>query len=656
MILSKKHIFLTTLLSLISAGQSTLQNSSNNQARQMLLRESMLKEQIKNSNSSLDNVLNIEDQFDSTNVPIKLLITPTDIEEYYQIKLNRIKDDIMGLEMIQSILDTSFGSRNFGYDYFYNFNQKELWERSIPPEKYILSPGDEIIISIWGQTQRREKKILGRDGAVFIDDIGQVQLGGKNLVDAQTFVEKRLSMVYESISGDNPQTYVDLSHGKISGKTLSFTGNVNSPGFHIVTPYVHPLNSIIYAGGIDTTGSLRNILFYRNDILIDTLDLYDYLIDGLPKNKLFIRDGDRIHVPNRLIKVTISGEVLRPGNFEMENGETLLKAVTFAGGYKKNKNFFIHLQRDNTISGISESESKYLSWSDLGSIICQDGDKITISSFQDQIEYIYVYGFDEKPIKIPYEENMSIKSVINMFGGIKMKNNINKWSSEVSHRYDNIINNISLDDIISGRNDPLLFPNNQITFRKNLNYEIPGTIKISGAVNNAGSLPVSPHGDSLINIIELAGGKRTNALSEGVQIFRDSLRLGWQNESMLILPGDSIVILYDQGTIEILGEVNAPGIYEIGNKSISVNKAIGMSGGININGSRKNIFVIYPNGMVQSASRRFGRTSIKSGSTLIVGSKSPSEYQTTLETTEKLAGIIGSLATLMLVINSTTTN
>ena len=117
MILSKKHIFLTTLLSLISAGQSTLQNSSNNQARQMLLRESMLKEQIKNSNSSLDNVVNIEDQFDSTNVPIKLLITPTDIEEYYQIKLNRIKDDIMGLEMIQSILDTSFGSRNFGYDY-----------------------------------------------------------------------------------------------------------------------------------------------------------------------------------------------------------------------------------------------------------------------------------------------------------------------------------------------------------------------------------------------------------------------------------------------------------------------------------------------------------------------------------------------------------
>ena len=68
------------------------------------------------------------------------------------------------------------------------------------------------------------------------------------------------------------------------------------------------------------------------------------------------------------------------------------------------------------------------------------------------------------------------------------------------------------------------------------------------------------------------------------------------------------------------------------------------------------IFVIYPNGMVQSASRRFGRTSIKSGSTLIVGSKSPSEYQTTLETTEKLAGIIGSLATLMLVINSTQNN
>ena len=132
--------------------------------------------------------------------------------------------------------------------------------------------------------------------------------------------------------------------------------------------------------------------------------------------------------------------------------------------------------------------------------------------------------------------------------------------------------------------------------------------------------------------------------------------MGWQNESMLILPGDSIVVLYDQGTIEILGEVNAPGIYEIGNKSLSVKKALAMAGGINNLGSKKNMYVIYSNGMVQTASRRLFNISLESGSTLVIGEKNQNEYRTTLETTEKLAGIIGSLATLMLVINSTTSS
>ena len=83
-------------------------------------------------------------------------------QEFYNLKLKRIKDDIIGLNVIESLLDTVGQLNHFGYDYFFNFEQRELWERTIPPASYELSPGDEIIISIWGQTERREKKIIGR--------------------------------------------------------------------------------------------------------------------------------------------------------------------------------------------------------------------------------------------------------------------------------------------------------------------------------------------------------------------------------------------------------------------------------------------------------------------------------------------------------------
>ena len=658
MIYTKNIIFilLVSVNYVFSQSSTQLKNQSDLELRRALMRDQNNLEQIDDSDKSLDELLELEERFDSTNVPIKIIVAPKDIEEYYRLKLKRIKEDIIGLNVIESLLDTVGSIEYFGYDYFYNFEQRELWERAIPPNKYILGAGDEVIISIWGQTERREKKIIGRDGKIFINDIGQLQLGGKSLNEAQEFIEKRLSRVYETIKGNNPQTYVDISHGKISGKTVAFTGYVKSPGFHVVTPYVDPISSLIYAGGIDTTGTLREILFYRNGIIIDTLDVYDYLIDGFPTNDLFIRDGDRIHVPRRIKNITLSGEVLRPAHYEVKSDETLLKAINYAGGLKNENTALIHLKRISSESGKIATESKYLSLEDLGEMKVNDGDSISVSNFMHPLEYIYIYGIDNDPIRMPYEEKMIIQTVVNAFGGTLLNEKKYKWSSEINYKSEDRSVNYLLKDIISGKVNLLLSPNDQITFTKNNKYTIPGTVKITGAINNAGSYPVEEHGEALRNLIVLAGGKRVNALSLGIHIYRDSLRLGWQNDSMLILPGDSIDILYDQGTIEILGEVNVPGIYEIGDKSVSVNKAISMAGGINSYGSKKNIFVVYPNGMVQSARQLIGGPALKSGSTLFVSSKSPSEYQSALDATEKLAGIIGSFATLVLVINSATTN
>jgi len=636
------------------------QNMGQQSNAQIQLRRQMLQQQagaanILDEKQTLDELLLLEEQFDSTNVPVKIIVTPSELEEFYRLKLSRIRDDIIGLNIIESLLDTVGQLKHFGYDYFYNFEQRELWEKTIPPKNYVLGPGDEIIISMWGQTERREKKIIGRDGQIFINGVGQIKVGGLTLSSAQEYIKNLFSRVYETIKGPAPKTYVDLTHGKISGKTVSFTGQIKLRGYHVVTPYIDAITALIYGGGVDTTGSLRQILFIRDGAPIDTLDLYAYLLDGSPPNQHFMRDGDRLHVPNRISKVTVSGEVRRPGHFELKLDENLSDVIKYAGGLKVNALPQVHLARISKQKNGNIINNYYYHWEDLEKINIKDGDSLSVYGNPLKLDYFFVYGLSEMPIQFPYNKNLTLKNAIQLVNSDAILSNSFKWQPRIKYISENINDIIEIRKIFLDEINFEMKPNDRILFFPNSNYIVPGEIKITGAIESEGIYPVPSHGQSLKSIIEQAGGIQTKSLKNGIHIFRDSLRLGWQNTSMLILPGDSISVLFDQNTIEILGEVNAPGIYEINQSTISIKMALAMAGGLNTNGSEKNVYVVYPNGMVKSSRILFSPKLI-SGSTLVVGEKAREEYSTTLETTEKLAGIVGSLATLLLVINSTTSN
>ncbi len=601
----------------------------------------------------LDELLELEEQFDSTNVPVKILVTPAEIESYYRLKLKRLKEDIIGLNVIESLLDTAGRLNYFGYDYFYNFEQRELWERTIPPSDYILGPGDELIISVWGETERREKKILARDGTIFINDIGLIKIGELTLSKAENVIKKRFSRVYATMKGAKANTFIDVTHGKVSGKTLNFTGRVKSPGYHVISPFIDPLTALIYAGGVDTTGSLRDILIMREGSQLDTIDFYKFFIEGQSYRKIFLRESDRIHIPNRGSTVTITGEVMHPGIYELRSTESLGDLLEFAGGMNPGANSLAHLSRLHRINGRIHSMNMYISNTELDTFKINNGDIVTFYKMDYIPSYFHVYGIGSSPIKFPYDSTMSLAKLLKFlsYGPEKIVNK--EWLSQIKIISDGEIRLFELKDILMEKIDYKPNPNDQIIFMKNPLYTIPGTIRVSGAIKQPGLYPVKKNGLPLTQVLLNAGGKLGNALDNGVQIFRDSLRLGWQSDQMLILDGDSISVLYDQNTIEVIGAVNAPGIYGIAKNSITIRSALRMAGGISPSGSDKRIYIIYPNGMVKSKGFLIS-PQLVSGSQLVIGVKSPDEYQSTLETTEKLAGIVGSLATLLLVINSTT--
>ena len=115
-------------------------------------------------------------------------ISMRDIERLSNSQLDTIKEELQSQEnqvteaatqAIKTELDAvsvssknniSASSKNFGYSYFKR--DINFFDNIPTPIEFKLGPGDEIILSLWGETNLRQKFIINRDGAIFYENIG----------------------------------------------------------------------------------------------------------------------------------------------------------------------------------------------------------------------------------------------------------------------------------------------------------------------------------------------------------------------------------------------------------------------------------------------------------------------------------------------------
>ena len=168
-------------------------------------------------------------------------------------------------------------TRYFGYDYFTRRDTVAFWENLPTPANYLLGPGDELIISLWGETQLRETYTISREGKIYDEKVGLLNIAGKTIEVAKEYLENQFGRVYATLKGNNPTTYMDVSLGQLRSINVNFVGEVNYPGVYPVHPFSTLITGLIQAGGIDTTGSLRKIQIKREGVLKTEVDLYDYL-------------------------------------------------------------------------------------------------------------------------------------------------------------------------------------------------------------------------------------------------------------------------------------------------------------------------------------------------------------------------------------------
>ncbi len=236
-----------------------------------------------------------------------------------------------------------------GYDIFqYPSSTFQPVENVATPASYILGPGDEIVITVWGQTDLRYQLMVNRDGEVIVPVVGPVHAAGLSVSQFRERLLRRMTTVYAGLKNGAPNanTFMDLSLGKLRTIQVFVLGEVVRPGGYLVSSMSTVLQALYLSGGPNVNGTLRNIKIVRSGDTTATIDLYNYILRGDKSSDIRLQDGDIVFVKPADKRAALVGDVVRPGIYELKENETLSDLLKLAGGLRFDAYYNrIHIER-----------------------------------------------------------------------------------------------------------------------------------------------------------------------------------------------------------------------------------------------------------------------------------------------------------------------
>ena len=218
-------------------------------------------------------------------------------------------------------------NRIFGHDIFNNEMLSFEPNMNIAtPTDYRLGPGDAVTIEIYGASQESFNETITPDGYVTISGFGPVQLSGLTVSQANARLRSQLGARYSD-------SQIRLSVGQTRTILVNVMGEVNAPGTYTLSAFSTVFNALYMAGGISDIGTLRNIKVYRNNKLVSTVDIYDFILNGKATGNVKLTDNDVIIVGAYDCLVSAQGRVKRPMYYEMRADESLSALLKYAGGF-----------------------------------------------------------------------------------------------------------------------------------------------------------------------------------------------------------------------------------------------------------------------------------------------------------------------------------
>ncbi len=199
---------------------------------------------------------------------------------------------------------------------------------------YRLGPGDHLTLILTGEVELAHALEVSREGLIVIPQVGQLSVAGLTMAQLESLLYSRLGRVYSSVRpGRGATTQFQVTVTRLRVNQVFVVGDVARPGSYQISAAGTVLTALYAAGGPSDKGSFRRVQVRRGGRLVDSLDLYDYLLRGDNGADIRLETNDVVFVPVHGPLVKVRGKVLRPGEYEITAGGTLRDLLVIAGGF-----------------------------------------------------------------------------------------------------------------------------------------------------------------------------------------------------------------------------------------------------------------------------------------------------------------------------------
>ncbi len=279
------------------------------------------------------------------------------------------------------------------------------------PDEYVLGPGDEVRIQIWGSVDFAGNQTLDRNGQINLPKIGAISLGGVQVKDLESVLKKQVGTVFSNVN-------VNAALGKLRGMTVYVVGQANQPGTYNLNSLSTLVNAVFASGGPSANGSMRQIELKRGGKTVTTLDLYEFIAKGDKSKDASLLPGDVIMIPPAGPRIALVGATDHGAIYELTSGAKVKDVLAMGGGLSalasQQKALLerINAQTNQTSSAPREIQNLMLNQHGLNQAL-QDGDVLTLLPISPAFaNAITLQGTVAQPLRHPWVPNMRVSDLI----------------------------------------------------------------------------------------------------------------------------------------------------------------------------------------------------------------------------------------------------
>jgi polysaccharide biosynthesis/export protein len=527
--------------------------------------------------------------------------------------------------------------------------------RIATPKNYQLGPDDELIVDIFGNASDSYRLKVSPEGTVKVLNLSPIYVSGLTIEEAKERLVSRLRQAYAGLNSGGG-TYAVVNLGNIRSIKVSIIGEVVRPGSYTVSSLATAFNALYLCGGPDSNGTYRNIRVLRNNKLIRTIDLYQFLLSGEQSDNILLQDQDIIQVPFYTNRLELDGDVKRPAIYELKENETLEQLLLFAGGFTSTS-YKAYL----TGRRASDRDIQILNipLADIKTFKVQNGDRfevgqILLDRYQNRVQ---IQGAVFRPGDYAITEDAkTFSQILKKADGLKenafrnraiiFREKENGEPQVVSVDINKILKG-EIPDIELQRQDSIV-----VKTIKELREE--AFVTLIGEVNSERDAPYAEN-MTVADLILIGGGFTEGAIGSRIEIARrvkefnsdkdykveiiqldidPKLNLSPEDSKFKLQPFDIVYVRkapnYEiQRSVYVMGEVNYPGTYAVINSDEKISNLLERTGGIKSTGylpgavfQRKGARIGIDIAQIMSNPSVEGNITLEDGDTLIVPKRS----------------------------------